>query len=109
MKEPIVADSTCLIGLDRIGRLELLSAVFDPILISPEVEREFGRTLPWLRVEAPANHALVASLKMLVDDGEAEAISLAYEKDTESFWMIGMRVPQPEVWGWRRLVRLEYW
>jgi predicted nucleic acid-binding protein len=69
-----------LIGLERIGRLDILPALFDPILIPPEVQREFGTLLPWLIVEPPADQALVAALKLLVDDGEAEAIALAHEQ-----------------------------
>lgn len=80
MKEPVVTDSTCLIGLERIDHLDLLPALFDPIAIPPEVDQEFGNTLPWLKVETPSDTALVAALKMLVDDGEAEAITLASEK-----------------------------
>ena len=34
----------------------------------------------WLTVKTPADQALVAALKMLVDDGEAEAIALAHER-----------------------------
>lgn len=80
MKEPVVVDSTCLIGLERINHLHILPAMFGPILIPPEVEREFGRALPWLTVAVPAERALVDALKMLVDDGEAEAIALASEQ-----------------------------
>ncbi|MBI2264260.1 MAG: DUF3368 domain-containing protein [Armatimonadetes bacterium] len=80
MKEPIVADSTCLIGLERIGRLDVLPALFEPILVPPEVHREFGISVPWITLEAPADRGLVTSLKMLVDDGEAEAIALAHER-----------------------------
>ena len=80
MKEPIVADSTCLIGLERIGQLDLLSELFEPFVIPPEVAREFGISFPWLKVEAPANDALVTSLKLLIDPGEAETIALGYEK-----------------------------
>jgi predicted nucleic acid-binding protein len=80
VKQPIVADSTCLIGLERIGRLDLLSELFEPIVIPPEVAREFGLSFPWLRIEPPANDALVKSLKLLIDQGEAEAIALGYEK-----------------------------
>lgn len=80
MKESVVTDSTCLIGLERIGQLDILPTLFEPILIPPEVQREFGMSLPWLTVETPADHALVAALKMLVDDGEAEAIALAHER-----------------------------
>ncbi len=77
MTEPVVADSTCLIGLERIDALDILPALFEPIFIPPEVEREFGVTLPWLRTEVAVDQALVAALKLLVDDGEAEAIALA--------------------------------
>jgi predicted nucleic acid-binding protein len=80
VKESVVIDSTCLIGLERIGQLELLPALFEPILIPPEVQREFGMSLSWLTVETPADQALVTALKMLADDGEAEAIALAHER-----------------------------
>ena len=39
MKEPVVSDSTCLIGLERIRDLNILPALFAPIMIPPEVER----------------------------------------------------------------------
>lgn len=81
MKQPIVADSTCLIGLERIGQLDLLFELFEPLVIPPEVDREFGLSFPWLKVETPANDALVKSLKLLLDQGEAEAIALGYEKE----------------------------
>lgn len=80
MREPVVVDSTCLIGLDQIGRLGLLPKLFEPVLAPPEVEREFGSSRDWLRVEPPSSDALVAALKATVDDGEAEAIALATEK-----------------------------
>ena len=80
MKQPIVVDSTCLIGLERIGRLDLLSELFEPVAIPPEVAREFGGLFDWLKVESPINDALVTSLNLLIDRGEAEAIALGYEK-----------------------------
>jgi len=80
VKEPIVTDSTCLIGLKRIGHLDLLPALFEPIMIPPEVGREFGITLAWLRIEVPSDAAMAATLKLLVDNGEAEAIALASER-----------------------------
>jgi predicted nucleic acid-binding protein len=85
VKEPVVTDSTCLIGLERIGHLDILPALFEPILIPLEVQREFGTLLPWLTVETPADQALVAALKLLVDDGEAEAIALAHVR---GWWII---------------------
>jgi uncharacterized protein len=80
LREPAVVDSTCLIGLDQIGHLDLLPKLFDPIHAPPEVERESGFTPEWLRIEIPSNPDLVAALKVMVDDGEAEAIALALER-----------------------------
>ncbi len=80
MKEAVVSDSTCLIGLERIGELNILSALFDPIMIPPEVEREFGNAISWLQTESLTSGVLVADLRMIVDAGEAEAIALASEK-----------------------------
>ena len=80
MTEPVVTDSTCLIGLERIDQLNLLPALFERIVAPPEVQREFGAVLPWLQIEIPLDEALIATLKILVDDGEAEAIALASER-----------------------------
>ncbi|MBC7899929.1 MAG: DUF3368 domain-containing protein [Saprospiraceae bacterium] len=81
MREPAVCDSTCLIGLERIGKLEILRELFEPISIPPEVEREFGKSFPWLKIGNLASIRLVAALQMVVDSGEAEAIALASEKN----------------------------
>jgi uncharacterized protein len=82
VREPVVVDSTCLIALERIGFLDMLPALFDPVMIPPAVGREFDLAQPWLKIEIPSNVALVESLKQLVDSGEAEAIALAYERGT---------------------------
>ncbi|MGH9942106.1 MAG: DUF3368 domain-containing protein [Pyrinomonadaceae bacterium] len=79
MKEAAIVDSTCLIGLERINLLDVLPALFDPVLIPPAVAREFGTSISWLRIKAPTNHALLSALKLLLDEGEAEAIALASE------------------------------
>ena len=80
MKIPAVVDSACLIGLERIGRLDLLSALLDPIFVPPAVESEFGSRPSWMHVEAPTDRGMVAALRLVVDPGEAEAIALAYKK-----------------------------
>lgn len=77
MKESIVTDSTCLIGLEGIHKLSLLPAMFESVVAPPKVQEEFGSEESWLKVEAPTDPALVKALKMMVDDGEAEAIALA--------------------------------
>ena len=65
MKEPVVTDSTCLIGLERISHLGLLPELFEPVIAPPEVHQEFGVPLPWLQMEAPSDTALVAALSRL--------------------------------------------
>jgi len=64
VKEPVVADSTCLIGLERIGMLDVLPELFEPIFIPDEVANEFGVSLSWVKVEIPSNYALVNALKL---------------------------------------------
>jgi predicted nucleic acid-binding protein len=80
VKIAAVLDSTCLIGLERIARLDLLPALLDPILAPPAVAAEFASHLEWLTIVAPSNTGTVAALKLNVDAGEAEAIALAYER-----------------------------
>ena len=79
MSDPAVTNSTCLIGLERIQRLDILPQLFSPIVIPPAVQAEVGITETWLTVVAVQNQAVVATLKTQVDDGEAEAIALALE------------------------------
>ncbi len=80
MSERVVADSTCLIALERIDQIEILPALFEPVLIPLAVAQEFGISLPWLKVERLSDQALVVALKMMIDDGEAEAIALSQEQ-----------------------------
>ncbi|MBW4611238.1 MAG: DUF3368 domain-containing protein [Hassallia sp. WJT32-NPBG1] len=79
MSEQTVTNSTCLIGLERIGRLDILPQVFSNVMIPLAVQAEVGLSADWLKVRAVQNIAVVATLKTQVDDGEAEAIALAME------------------------------
>jgi len=81
VKEAVVSDSTCLIGLERVGKLDILPALFAPAIIPPEVEREFGGKFAWLQIENLKNNLLATALQMVVDAGEAEAIALASERN----------------------------
>lgn len=76
-----VTDSTCLIGLERIQRLNILPQVFSPVIIPPAVQAEVGISASWITVQAPQSIMTVAALKTQLDDGEAEAIALALELD----------------------------
>ena len=83
MSQVIVSDSTCLIGLERIRPLDLLPGLFDDVFVPPAVAAEFGIALAWLKVRTPQDATYVAALKLLVDEGEAEAIALAKELGCE--------------------------
>lgn len=79
MKEPVVTNSTCLIALERIGHLQLLPALFEPIIAPPKVQEELGISLPWVLLRTPTNQTAVKALLLLAGEGEAEAIALATE------------------------------
>lgn len=102
MKEPAVADSTCLIGLERIGRLDILRALFEPLVIPPKVQEEFGVAIEWIEVEPPSNRMLVDALKLMVDEGEAEAIALAMEKG----WPLVVDDRKARAWAKRLGIRV---
>jgi hypothetical protein len=93
-----VSDSSTLIHLALLGRLELLRECYGDVLIPPAVWKEVvkqghGRAgareveeaarSGWLKVESPTNELLLRLLKRDLDDGEAEAIALTVEREAE--------------------------
>lgn len=79
--EVIISDTSCLIALARINRLNILSELFPYVHITPEVEIEFGMPLPgWIKVEEVIDEERKIELKKIVDLGEASAIALALER-----------------------------
>ena len=77
----VIADTSCLIGLNNIGRLNLLQSIFENIIITPEVKYEFGEHVPeWMQVESVADTQKTIILELELDKGEASAIALAMEK-----------------------------
>ena len=83
MSSVVVSDSACLIGLERIGQLDLLPKLFAEIFVPPAVATEFGVRLNWLKIQAPTDAAEVAAFQSLVDEGEGEAIALAKQLGCE--------------------------
>jgi len=76
----VVSNTSPLIGLSNIGKLEILHEVFGKVFIPPAVRREFGEELPeWIEVTSPENQPLVSALSKLLGAGESEAIALAIE------------------------------
>ena len=97
----VVANSSVLIALCRIGMLNLLHQKFPEGIFIPEAVRyevvESGRGQPgseevssslWIKVKKVKDEKLVSLLRMELDQGEAEAIVLANEqKQTWFCWM----------------------
>jgi len=80
----IVSDSTTLIILFDLKRLELLSNVFEHIIIPQAVYDEITVKKPieltsFILVKQVANTELLETLSSLLDKGESEAIALALE------------------------------
>jgi len=45
----IIADTSCLILLDKIEELELLQKLYGTVFITPVISNEFGKSLPnWI-------------------------------------------------------------
>jgi len=93
-----ISDSSTLIHLAALGRLVLLREYYTEVLIPPAVWKEVveeGRGRPgareveeaaragWLKVIAAAEEPLVRLLKRELQDGEAEALALAVERQVE--------------------------
>lgn len=89
----VVADAGPLIGMARIGQLDLLKQLYGKILIPTQIfaELKLSSTRPGARIVAQAietgwikcitvyNPGKVMKLSRVVDAGEAEAIQLALE------------------------------
>jgi len=82
-----ISDTSPLIALKHAGLLEKLSLLFQGVTVPPSVmrelsvkEKEYFQSLDFLSVEEPRDKRIVAVLKTIVDEGEAEAIALALEK-----------------------------
>jgi predicted nucleic acid-binding protein len=95
LSEVVVADAGPLIGLARIDRLSLLTALYGPVVIPESVRAELGLAgdRPGAKVLSAAlasgaiqtralaqgHEAALAGLRLLLDAGESAAILLAEE------------------------------
>ncbi|CAA6803086.1 MAG: Unknown protein [uncultured Sulfurovum sp.] len=84
----IVSDSTTLIILFDLNRLELLSNLFPKIIIPTSVYDEISVKksveLPsFISVQAPKPSEILETMKSLLDLGESEAIALALELESK--------------------------
>ena len=80
MQKTIIADTSCLILLDKISELALLKILFGEIVITSIIASEFGNPLPdWIVIQSPVNMNYQHILQTSLDIGEASAIALAVE------------------------------
>jgi len=89
--QKVVSNSSSLIHLAKIGKLELLKEYFQIITIPEAVFREcvvegkdreevvLIKSADWLKVSQVNDKKLVRLLQYSIDDGESEAITLALE------------------------------
>lgn len=95
----VVSNASPLINLSRIGRLDLLSQLYDELTVPEAVWREVvleGTEQPgakdierasWIGVQSVTNRELVLALRQELDGGEAEAIALALQVRAEFLLM----------------------
>lgn len=95
----VVADSTPLIALSRVGRLDLLQAIFGEVTVPEAVWRELTNQGTWRAgaaelmaatwmVRRPVTQTdLVRALTLTLGEGEAEAIVLAQELQADVLLM----------------------
>ena len=93
----VVSNSSCLIGLSRIKKLNLLEELFGKVFVSQEVYNDIvikGKSRPgakevekargkWIEVKSPKDKLAVQVLLTGLDPGEAETIVLAREMDAD--------------------------
>jgi len=78
----IISDTSCLIALTNIGRLDVLRHLYETVLITPEVADEYGEPLPeWINVNAVRDAGKTVAFNRFIDLGESSAIALAMEID----------------------------
>ena len=75
----VVIDTSCLIILSKISRLNLLEQLFPEIIIPEAVHKEFGESLTgYIKIrKAPLSDKLIQFASAFLDKGESEVIALA--------------------------------
>jgi predicted nucleic acid-binding protein len=78
----IISDTSCLIALNKISKLDVLNQLYKKIFITPEVASEYKNILPeWILIKEVKNKKLIAEFrKNNFGMGESTSIALAMEK-----------------------------
>lgn len=76
----IITDTSCLIILQKIDHLDILNLLYKEVLITPKIREEYGDDLPeWIKIKNFQSQEIYEIFVNLVDEGEATALSLAWE------------------------------
>jgi predicted nucleic acid-binding protein len=82
MRKIILSDTSCLILLHKIQKLDLLEKLFGKIIITKEVKDEFSDYLPdFFHIQNPKDPNYHKILQTFLDKGEASVIALAVENE----------------------------
>ena len=80
MDKIIISDTSCLIALSKIDKLDLLKDLYYEIIITKEVCQEFGGSLPdWIIISEVKDKQKQKEIEQRLDRGEASSIALALE------------------------------
>ncbi|MBN1639152.1 MAG: DUF3368 domain-containing protein [Ignavibacteriales bacterium] len=80
MDKIIISDTSCLIALSKIEKLDLLKDLYREIIITGDVYQEFGGSLPdWIIITEVKDKQKQKDLEERLDKGEASSIALALE------------------------------
>ena len=94
----VVSNTSPIINLAAIDHLDILQELYTNLIIPEAVYSEIivagtgqpgsheVKTFSWINTKTVKNKTLVEALKMELDDGEAETISLALEVDSD--WLL---------------------
>ena len=86
--DPLIADTSGLILLDKIEEVPLLHKTYGNVLVTAKIQNEFGRGLPdWIEIRDPTKRQYEQILEMDLDSGEASAIALAIETRSSALLM----------------------
>jgi predicted nucleic acid-binding protein len=76
----MISNSSCLIALDNINMLFMLRECYGEIIVTEEVQQEFGKPLEnWIHINAVKNRHYIMIINNFVDLGEASTIALSLE------------------------------
>ena len=76
----VIADTSCLILLNKIDELNILKDNYSKVYITPEIANEFNLEIPeWIEIIEVRNKTLQSLFQSSLDLGESTALSLAFE------------------------------